>query len=166
VDRRLIKRQPQPCGFGDGVAQLSVSDARKLLTESDWQGCLARRRLPGTGVARGWLDFPNAEADRVDVDAHGFQPDHDLAHEQRQLLRPTGGRDVHQKLATALGSRLGARGDTLADDATPLLAIDRGASEASRGVARARQEAAERSRFRGATHDRLYTPARAAKVER
>jgi hypothetical protein len=124
---RLVERQPQACGFGDSIAQFSVLDARKLLVECARQGRFAYGRLESGDGARGRLDLANAEANRIDVNADGFQPHHDLAHEQRQLLGPTGRRDVHRQLAAALGAWLGARRDALADHAPPLLAIDRGA---------------------------------------
>jgi len=66
------------------------------------------------------------------MDPGCLEPNHDFVHEQRQLLGPARGRDVHRQFATALGAGFGARGDPLTDDPPPLFAIDRGARIAGR----------------------------------
>jgi len=92
-------------------------------------------------------DFFDAEAHRVDVDPGGFEPHDDLVHEQRQLLSPARGRDVHRQFSPALGARLGARGDPLTDDLAPLFAIDRGPGVARRRLSRTREQRAEGGGF-------------------
>ncbi|HEY5373677.1 MAG TPA: hypothetical protein VIK01_08310 [Polyangiaceae bacterium] len=79
---RFVEREPQACGFGDSVAQFGVGDAGELLIEGRRQGRFAHGRLERGGVARRRLDLPNAEADGIDVNAHGLQSHCDLAYEQ------------------------------------------------------------------------------------
>jgi hypothetical protein len=113
-----------------------------LLGQRTGQSRLAIDGFSGRGITRRSCDLFDAEAYVVDVDASGFQPDDDLVHEQRELLSPARGSDVHRQFATALGSRLGACGNPFTDDLPPLFAIN-GRPGVTRGrLARTRQERA------------------------
>jgi hypothetical protein len=91
-------------------------------------------------VARSRRLRPDLKTNRARAHAERGESLQDLRHEERELLRPRGRRDVQGEHAPAQATGLGALRDALPDRAPPALAVDDHPACARGGVAGLFQE--------------------------